>query len=133
MIIRLSKAAMVLAMAFFATLVAFGNITDYATNFAFVHHVFLMDTTFPGNGIMYRSIQQEWIHHAGYIGIITLEGSTAILCWIGGFKLLATRANQKLAHLHPAADELQRALTADLPIACGPDEALQALQSLPTA
>lgn len=91
MTIRLSKAAMVLAMAFFATLVAFGNITDYATNFAFVHHVFLMDTTFPGNGIMYRSIQQEWIHHAGYISIIALEGSTAILCWIGGIKLLKAR------------------------------------------
>lgn len=51
----------------------------------------------------------------------------------GGFKLLAARAGQKLAHLHPAADELQRAVTADLPIACGPEEALQALQSLPTA
>ncbi len=70
MTIRLSKAAMVLAMAFFATLVAFGNITDYATNFAFVHHVFLMDTTFPGNGIMYRAIDTEWVHHAGYIGIM---------------------------------------------------------------
>ena len=91
MTIRLSKAAMVLAMAFFATLVAFGNITDYATNFAFVHHVFLMDTTFPGNGIMYRAIDTEWVHHAGYIGIITLETLTAILCWVGGCKLLAAR------------------------------------------
>ncbi len=92
MLIRLSKAAMVLAMAFFATLVAFGNITDYGTNFAFVHHVFLMDTTFPGNGIMYRSIQQEWVHHAGYIGIIALESATAVLCWIGGIKLVNARA-----------------------------------------
>lgn len=91
MLIRLSKSAMVLAMAFFATLVAFGNITDYATNFAFVHHVFLMDTTFPGNGIMYRAIQQEWVHHAGYIGIITLETLTAVLCWIGGARLLKAR------------------------------------------
>lgn len=89
--IRLSKAAMVLAMAFFASLVAFGNITDYATNFAFVHHVFLMDTTFPGNGIMYRAIQQEWVHHVGYIGIIALETTTAVLCWVGGFKLLQAR------------------------------------------
>ena len=91
MTIRLSKAAMVLAMAFFATLVAFGNITDYATNFAFVHHVFLMDTTFPGNGIMYRAIETEWVHHAGYIGIITLETLTAVLCWVGACKLLAAR------------------------------------------
>lgn len=92
MIIRLSKVCMVLAMAFFATLVAFGNVTDYATNFAFVRHVFLMDTTFPGNGIMYRSIEQEWVHHAGYVLIIALEIATAVLCWIGGFKLLKARS-----------------------------------------
>ena len=92
MLIRLSKSVMVLALAFFATLVAFGNITDYATNFAFVHHVFLMDTTFPGNGIMYRAIEQEWVHHVGYIGIIALETLTAVLCWVGGFKLLQARS-----------------------------------------
>ncbi|MBM2766175.1 DUF2165 family protein [Burkholderia anthina] len=94
MIVRLSKAAMVLAMAFFASLVAFGNMTDYATNFAFVHHVFLMDTTFPGNGIMYRAIDTPWVHHAGYVAIISMETLTAILCWIGGIRLLrARRAN----------------------------------------
>lgn len=91
MIIRLSKSVMVLAMALFATLVAFGNITDYATNFAFVHHVFLMDTTFAGNGIMYRAIEAPWVHHLGYVGIIALEALTAILCWIGGSKLLRAR------------------------------------------
>ena len=44
MIIRLSKALLVCAIALFATLVAFGNITDYGSNFAFVRHVFMMDT-----------------------------------------------------------------------------------------
>lgn len=87
-LIRLSKAAMVLAMAFFATLVAFGNITDYGTNFAFVRHVFLMDTLFPDNQIMYRSITTPWMHHAGYIFIIALESLTALLCWIGGVRLM---------------------------------------------
>lgn len=47
MIIRLSKALLVCAIALFATLVAFGNITDYGSNFAFVRHVFMMDTIFP--------------------------------------------------------------------------------------
>lgn len=95
MIIRLSKISMVLAMALFASLVSFGNITDYGTNFAFVHHVFLMDTTFPGNQIMYRAIGSPLVQHAGYIFIIALETTTAILCWIGGFKLLgALRAEQ---------------------------------------
>ncbi|MFK4823832.1 DUF2165 family protein [Paenochrobactrum sp. BZR 588] len=91
MVLRLSKALMVLAIAFFATLVAFGNITDYGSNFAFVHHVFLMDTIFPDATIKYRAIESEWLHHTGYIGIITLETLTALMCWIGGFKLLIAR------------------------------------------
>lgn len=86
--IRLSKAFMVLAMAFFASLVAFNNLTDYGTNFAFVHHVFLMDTTFADNQLMYRAIETPWVHHAGYVGIIALESATALLCWFGGFRLL---------------------------------------------
>lgn len=92
MFLRISKTLSVLAMALFASLVAFGNITDYPTNFAFVHHVFLMDTTFPGNGIMYRAITSPVIHHAGYILIIACETATAILCWIGGWRLWQARA-----------------------------------------
>jgi hypothetical protein len=46
-IISLSKTAMVAAIALFASLVAFGNITDYGTNWAFVQHVLSMDTVFP--------------------------------------------------------------------------------------
>ncbi|MGO3860064.1 MAG: DUF2165 family protein [Neisseriaceae bacterium] len=88
MIIRLSKALMVCAIAFFSTLVAFGNITDYDTNFAFVHHVFAMDTIFPDARITYRAIHNDVIQNLGYIGIICLETLTAILCWIGGIKLL---------------------------------------------
>ncbi|KWV69267.1 MULTISPECIES: DUF2165 family protein [Pseudomonas] len=94
LLIRISKVSTVLAIALFASLVAFNNITDYNTNFVFVQHVFLMDTTFPGNGIMYRAINTPWVHHLGYISIITLECTTAILCWIGGVRLLrALRAN----------------------------------------
>lgn len=91
MIIRLSKAAMVLSMGLLASLAAINNITDYATNFAFVSHVFLMDTTFPGNGILYRSIDQTWVHHAGYVAIIAMQILTAAVCWIGGVKLLLAR------------------------------------------
>lgn len=92
MIIRLSKVSMVLAIALFATLVAFGNVTDYGSNFAFVKHVLLMDTIFPDATIKYRAIETPWMHHAGYISIIALETLTALLCWIGGFKLLAARS-----------------------------------------
>ena len=47
LIARLSKTALVAAIAFLTTLVAFGNITDYETNWAFVRHVLSMDTIFP--------------------------------------------------------------------------------------
>ncbi len=104
MILRYSKIAAVLAMALFASLVSFGNITDYGTNFAFVQHVFLMDTTFPGNGIMYRAIRSPVLHHAGYIGIIALETATAVLCWAGGIALW--RARQQSPHAFHRAKTL---------------------------
>lgn len=86
--VRLSKSILVCSIAFFASLVAFGNITDFWTNFKFVQHVMMMDTIFPDASINYRSIQSPWIHHVGYIIIISLETLTAILCWIGGIRLL---------------------------------------------
>ncbi|WP_414474916.1 DUF2165 family protein [Microvirga sp. M2] len=88
LIVRVSKAAMVAAIAFFTSLVAFGNITDYATNFAFVQHVFLMDTIFPDATIKYRAITNPALHNAAYIMIIAAETLTAVLCWIGAFMLL---------------------------------------------
>lgn len=89
MILRLSKASMVLAIALFASLVSFGNITDYGSNFAFVEHVLMMDTIFPDATIQYRAIDTQWVHHAAYIFIIALETLTAILCWVGGVMMLA--------------------------------------------
>ena len=54
--IRAAKAALVAAIALFASLVAFGNVTDYNTNFVFVQHVLSMDTIFPFSTIKYRAI-----------------------------------------------------------------------------
>lgn len=91
MIIRISKTLMVAAIGFFSFLVAFGNITDYDTNFSFVHHVFLMDTIFPDASIKYRAVEAEWIHHLGYIGIIILESMTSLLCLFGAWRLWCHR------------------------------------------
>lgn len=88
MIVRLSKTLLVYAIALLASLAAFGNITDYGANFVFVRHVLMMDTIFPDATITYRSIQSPWLHQVGYIGIIVLETLTAVLCWIGGSRLL---------------------------------------------
>ena len=87
LIIRLSKTSLVAAIAFFATLVSFGNITDYGTNLAFVQHVLAMDTIFPTATIRYRAITSPELQTTAYVLIIAAETATAILCWIGAFAM----------------------------------------------
>ncbi|HUH59065.1 MAG TPA: DUF2165 domain-containing protein [Candidimonas sp.] len=88
MLVRYSKIAFVAAIALFASLVAFGNMTDYGSNFQFVRHVLLMDTIFPTATIRYRAIESPMLHHAAYMLIIALEALTALLCWVGAHRLL---------------------------------------------
>jgi predicted small integral membrane protein len=45
--IRLAKISCVAAIAFYVVLVAFGNVSDYWTNFAFVSQVLDMDDVPP--------------------------------------------------------------------------------------
>lgn len=91
MIVRCSKALLTAAIALFASLAAFGNITDYESNFLFVRHVLLMDTIFPDSSIRYRAIESDFAHHAAYILIIALEVLTAVLCWVGAWHLYQNR------------------------------------------
>jgi predicted small integral membrane protein len=86
--IRAAKAATVAAIALFASLVTFGNVTDYNTNFAFVEHVLAMDTIFPFSTIKYRAITSPALHHAAYDLIIAVEAVIALLCWIGAAALV---------------------------------------------
>lgn len=91
MTVRLSKIIMCLCLAAFAFMVAFGNITDYASNFAFVQHVLSMDTTFPGNKLMYRAITNESLWHVAYWLIILGEALTFLLFLIGAAHLWQAR------------------------------------------
>ena len=100
LIARTAKIAMVAAIAAFATLVAFGNITDYETNFAFVQHVLSMDTVFPRSTITYRAIADPTLHRTAYAIIIAAEALTAVLCWIGALQLAR--------HLRAPAGAFQR-------------------------
>jgi predicted small integral membrane protein len=84
---RSSKVALVWAIAFFASLVVFNNLTDYYSNYRFVAHVLKMDTTFPDSRSMWRAIESPFIHHAVYSLIIFVEAAIAVLCWLGGFRL----------------------------------------------
>ena len=87
LVIRSAKIVLVAAVALHATLVAFGNITDYGTNFEFVKHVLSMDTIFKSSTIGYRAMTSPVVHHAAYILIIAAETLTAVLCWIGCWRL----------------------------------------------
>jgi predicted small integral membrane protein len=82
---------MVLAVAAFALLVAFNNLTDYGSNFLFVRHVLSMDTTFPGNAAMYRAITAPAAWHAVYGLIIAAEGVTGLLLVCGAVSMWRAR------------------------------------------
>ena len=90
LIVRTSKSIMVAAVALWVSLVAFGNITDYGTNLAFVVHVLSMDTLFPDTTIRYRAITSQALHHAAYILIIVAEVIAAISCWVASFQMVRT-------------------------------------------
>lgn len=91
MALRLSKIIMCLSLAAFAFLVTFGNITDYGSNYAFVQHVLSMDTTFPGNALMYRSITSPFVWNLAYWLIILGEGITCILFLVASWRLWNAR------------------------------------------
>jgi predicted small integral membrane protein len=88
-IIRLAKVAVIAALACYALLVAYNNVVDYGSNYAFVHHVLSMDTTFPGNALMHRAITGETAWRSAYAAIIVTEGVTALLLGVGALVLLA--------------------------------------------
>ncbi len=69
------------------TLVVLNNTTDYDSNFQFIRHVLMMDSTFPNNAGMWRAINSPAIHTVFYITVIGWEAVTMILCWWGGVRL----------------------------------------------
>lgn len=79
---RYLKSFLVFSVGLFFGLVVFSNVTDYGSNFAFVTHVLSMDTTFPENNGMWRSIQTSIIHHIFFISIILWEMMVSSLCFI---------------------------------------------------
>jgi len=88
MIVRTAKISLVAAIALFASLVAFGNLTDYNTNFVFVEHVLSMDTIYPFSSIKYRAITNPTLQHTAYAVIIIMQVIIAVLCWIGAISLI---------------------------------------------
>jgi predicted small integral membrane protein len=89
--LRLSKTLLVFGVALFYSLVVFNNTTDYDSNFQFVRHVMMMDSTFPSNHGMWRAINSPVIQTLFYLTIIVWEIVTMLLCWWGGIQLARNR------------------------------------------
>jgi len=81
MITRSAKLLLLTGIALFYTLVVFNNLTDFDSNYQFVRHVLMMDSTFPGNHGLWRALQSPSIHLAFYVSIIVWEFTTAVLLW----------------------------------------------------
>jgi predicted small integral membrane protein len=88
MIPRITKLSLVAAIALLHLLVVFNNLTDFDSNYQFVRHVLMMDTTLPSNHGMWRALTSRTFHLAFYLGIIAWELVTTILLVWGGLRLL---------------------------------------------
>lgn len=99
--LRLFQALTLFLAGLFGLFVFAGNLMDYDSNYQFVRHVLSMDTTFEGNALMWRSIDNEVLHHIAYWGIIIAEGLFALLALVGSIKLF-TRRNADAATYNQA-------------------------------
>jgi predicted small integral membrane protein len=113
MILRTAKISLLFAVALYYSLVVFNNLTDYDSNFQFIRHVLMMDSTFPSNAGMWRAWNSPTVHTVFYIAMILWESATMILCWWGGVRL-ATNLRSSAAGFNRAKGVAVAALTLSL-------------------
>ena len=113
MTLRIAKTVLVFAVALFYSFVVFNNVADYNSNYQFIRHVLMMDSTFPGNQGMWRAINSPTTHTAFYISIIVWESVTVLLCWAGAIRL-ARALRATAAAFHQAKRTAILALTLSL-------------------
>lgn len=100
LIARFAKIVMCLALGLFCLLVAFDNVTDYATNYVFVQHVLSMDTTLPGSELKYRAVTNPVLWQLAYAAIIAAEGVAGVLFVAGAIALWRVRRAPAAAFNH---------------------------------
>ena len=88
MITRTAKLLLLAGIALFYTLVVFNNVTDFDSNYQFVRHVLMMDSTFSDNHGLWRALRSPGIHLGFYVSIIAWEIATTILLWWSAVRLL---------------------------------------------
>lgn len=91
--IRVAKLAVVAGLAAFFLLVAFGNVTDYDSNWQFVRHVLAMDTTFQSPELMWRAVTDESLQRLAYHLIIGWELATGLVLVLAAV-MMAARLRQ---------------------------------------
>lgn len=89
--LRLGKITFVASMCVWTSLIAINNVTDYNSNFQFVQHVLEMDTIFPGNPLLWRSLHWGPLHHAAYLCIIAVELAVGALSAVAVVRMFAAR------------------------------------------
>jgi len=97
MMTRTVKLSLLAGLAVYYTLIVFNNLTDFDSNYQFVRHVLMMDSTLPGNHGLWRAIHEPGLHLAFYWCLIAWEIATTILLWWGALHLL------RAMRLSPAA------------------------------
>ncbi|MEU6374382.1 DUF2165 domain-containing protein [Streptomyces sp. NPDC046909] len=81
--LHLTSTLLTATVALYMALVAFGNITDFGTNQAFVQHVLAMDTTFKDDDLMWRAITSKGLQNTAYVAIIVWETLAALVLIYG--------------------------------------------------
>jgi len=81
--LTVTAASLTASVALYIALVAFGNITDFGTNQAFVQHVLAMDTTFKDDDLMWRAITSKGLQNTAYVLIIVWETLAALVLAYG--------------------------------------------------
>ncbi|MEO7598822.1 MAG: DUF2165 domain-containing protein [Opitutus sp.] len=82
---------MIASCALYMSLAVFNNLTDYNSNYQLVEHVLGMDTTFPGNSGLWRSIHSPVVYHVFYASIIGWEAACGGLLALGAWRLWQSR------------------------------------------
>ncbi|WP_123965787.1 DUF2165 domain-containing protein [Streptomyces sp. TLI_185] len=81
--LHLTATLLTASVALYIALVAFGNITDFGTNQAFVQHVLAMDTTFKDDDLMWRAVTSKGLQNTAYVAIIAWETLAALVLIYG--------------------------------------------------
>lgn len=91
MLIRSCKVLLVLLLALYFAIVAFGNIADPDANLAFVGHVMSMDSLAAEASVTWRAVTLPVLHAIAYWIIILWQIAAAVLLAIGGVALWGER------------------------------------------